>query len=199
MKKVLILTILLVLLLTAGCFYWTKYHVSPVSVVKDNFSIIKDVALENEKANWLTYTNDIVGYSFKHPSELEIDTGVGDLGDRTVYFRSQKGSSSANVRFVVACQDEFDEQKVFVNSQTSFKKEVSRRMVNLFSEKDKVVSHETTFIGKPAIAVERNNMIAEIFVWYGNQILQIEIFNLKFTSSDLLLLSKILSTFTFFN
>ena len=193
-KKIVVFIVITIILASAigGYFYWEGHHVPSISIVKDNFSIFKDIASANEKSQWLTYTNAIAKYSFKYPPESRIDV----LSDRALYFGPETGIPLAKVRFMVFYQDEFEHQLVFIDDKRSFYAEVNRRIGGNSTQEDKITGHETSFMGKPAIVTEDKDYPDDmsIFVWHGTQILQIDVIN-----SDQLLLSKILSTFIFSN
>jgi hypothetical protein len=187
MKKIIAIIIIAIVLGTGFYYFWKNHN---ISIVKDNFSVFKDIASETEKSTWQTYSNPTAKYSFKYPAGLNINP----MNDRAVYFRYKDANSMAN--FAIFYQDIFDGKPVVVTDSTSFKNEVNRRTAGLFNKGDQVVGHETAFAGKPTIVMEdKNDSSREIFVWQGNQVLQIEIAG-KMQKNESFL-NKILSTFSF--
>jgi len=188
MKKIIIIIIVLILLGAGGFYFWKNHN--NAGIVKDNFLVFRNVASESEKSTWQTYSNSIAKYSFKYPTGLNISP----MSDRAVYFRYKDANSMAN--FAIFYQDVFDNKPVVVTDSASFKNEVNRRTAGLFNKGNQVVGHETTFAGKPTIVMEdKNDSSREIFIWQGNQVIQIEIAG-KMQKNESLL-DKILSTFSF--
>lgn len=167
--------------------YWRNN--TNTNIIKDAYVLFPDTASENEKASWLTYSDPTAKYSLKYPSGFKINP----INDRAVYFNYKDSTSMVN--FVIFYQDTFDGKPVTITNNSSFKDEVSRRIVGLFRKDDEIVGHEISFQGKPAIVMEnKTDSSREIFIWQNNQILQIEISGMMQKNESLL--SKVLSTLT---